>query len=106
MKVFFILFCIYQSGVTSPFKHIEQLLTLTAKVILSVQLEVSVPAGAAGAPTHVRLAVALPAFLDQTHETMIVSGESEFAARITNMGGSIIMESSPADNPQHHSGCL
>lgn len=88
MKGFFlILFCIYQSGVTLRFKHVEQLLTLTAKVILSLQLEVAVPARAAGAPTHVRLAVALPTFLDKTHETTIVSGESEFATRITNVEG-------------------
>lgn len=84
---FFILFCIFQSGVTLGVKHVKQLLTLTAKVILSVQLEVPVPAGAAGAPAHVRLAVALPTLLDQTHETTSVSGESEVATGITSVGG-------------------
>lgn len=84
---FFILFCKYQIGATLRFKHVEQRLTLTAKVFLWLQLEVAVPAGAAGPPTHVRLAAALPTFLDKTRETMIVSGESGFAKRITNMGG-------------------
>lgn len=100
---FFILFCIYQSGVTLRFKHVEQRLTLTAKVFLSLQLEVAVPAGAAGPPSHARLAVALPTLLDTTGETMTVSGESGLGSPT---GGEHEEECSPADNPQHHSGCL
>lgn len=50
------------------------LLTLTAKVFLFLQLEVAVLTGVAGTSTSVGLAVTLPTFLDKTHGTVIEAG--------------------------------
>lgn len=101
--LFYFYFIIYQSGVTL---RLKRRLTLTAKVFLSLQLEVAVPAGAAGPPSHARLAVALPTLLDTTGETMSVSGESGCGSAPRGEQDECVCECSPADNPQHHSGCL
>lgn len=65
-----------KTGVTLQFKQIkqQQLLTLTAKILLFLQLEVATLTGVAWLSPCVGLAVTLPTFLDKTHETISESG--------------------------------
>lgn len=65
--------------------HVE-LLTLTAKIFLFLQVEVAFLTGVAGTSTRVGLAVTLPTFLDKTHGSVMnravkaaltLSGESQ-----------------------------
>lgn len=57
----------------------QRLLTMTAKILLFLQLEVAILAGVTRQPGHVGLAVTLPTFLDKTYETMTEPGNQNSA---------------------------